>query len=319
MIQLGKKVINADTETILYAIKDYILRRDGRTVLKDIKPTDNNIMITCPFHKDGNERRPSCGVSTIDVDEHPAGTVHCFTCGTTMYIDKLISYLLRFEDSGEEGRKWLLENFDISYNRDLTINITRDKIEEEELSYIPESLLQQYRYYHPYMFKRGLTEEIIELYDIGYDQIENAITFPVRDKNGKCIFLAKRSVEGKLFRLPMGKNKPLYGIYELDYSKHSVFIVESFFNALTLRKWGYNAVALMGTGSSYQYKLINNLPFRQINICLDGDMAGRLGTKKLVEAIRKDRIVYEFMMFDGKDVNDLTYEEFMQVPSKLRS
>ena len=29
MIQLGKKVINADTETILYAIKDFVLRRDG--------------------------------------------------------------------------------------------------------------------------------------------------------------------------------------------------------------------------------------------------------------------------------------------------
>ena len=101
---------------------------------------------------------------------------------------------------------------------------------------------------------------------------------------------------------------------EHNYNKPDIFICESFFNALTLVKWGYNAIALMGTGSNYQYDLINKLPFRTIRICLDGDLAGRLGTKKLLEHIDKTKIVYSYNMFEGKDVNDLTEQEFLTVP-----
>ena len=320
MIVIKNKTISADLETILKELKQYVQARDGKVILKDIKDVGDNIMITCPFHKDGDERRPSCGVSNIDKEETPAGTVHCFTCGATMFIDKLVSYLLNFDDSGEEGRKWLLSNFDISHNRKIEIKIDKDCRLKKEVNkdIISEALLKEYRFYHPYMFKRGLTEEIIEKYDIGYDKYSDTITFPIRDVCGDCVFLAKRSVKGKMFILPSGLNKPLYGIYELDYSKPDTFIVESFFNALTLAKWGYNAIAMMGTGSSSQYKLINQLPFRTIRICLDGDLAGKLGTKKLFNNISKNKIVYSHNMIDGKDVNDLTEEEFNNLIVEMR-
>ena len=145
------------------------------------------------------------------------------------------------------------------------------------------------------------------------------ITFPVRDIKGNCLFIAKRSVKGKFFVLPSNRNKPLYGVYELDYSKPDLYICESFFNALTLAVWGYNAIALMVTGSQYQYDLINKLPFRSIYICLDGDFAGRTGTKKLLNVIDKGKIVYAMEMFEGKDVNDLTKDEWLQVPIIPRS
>ena len=192
-----------------------------------------------------------------------------------------------------------------------------DKI-EEAYNIVAELQLQQYRFYHPYMYKRGLTDEIIEKYDIGYDKYSDMITFPVRDIKGRCLFLAKRSVKGKMFILPSNKNKPLYGVYELDYSKNDVYIAESFFNALTLVKWGYNAIALMGTGSNYQYELINKLKFRAIHLCLDGDMAGKHGVIKLMKVIDKGKLVYNHIMPDGKDINDLTKEEFLQAPCILR-
>lgn len=309
MIKIGNKTINAEVEDIIYRLKDYIMNRDNKVIIPDVKDAGDNIMITCPYHKGGNERRPSCGINKYDKQDTPAGMVHCFTCGQKEYIDKMISKCLGYNDNGDEGRKWLLENFDIGFNRKINVNITREK-EVNEYDIINESQLKLYRYYHPYMYKRGLNNEIINRYDIGYDQVNDMITFPVRDINGNCLFLAKRSVVGKFFVLPSNKNKPLYGVYELDYNKPDVYICESFFNCLTLAKWGYNAIALMGTGSSYQYDLINKLPFRKIVLCLDGDFAGRMGTKKLLNEIEYGKLVYYYNMPEGKDVNDLDEETF---------
>lgn len=323
MYQIKNKTIDANMEVIIESLRDFILERDNKLLFKDIKPDVDNIMITCPFHKHGEERRPSCGISIkdkVDGDKrYPAGTVHCFTCKYTASLDSFISKVLGFEDSGEEGRKWLLDNFDVSSNRNIQVSFGGrgyEKTYQQQL--ISNDLLKEFRFYHPYMFKRGLTEEIINKYDIGYDKYSDCITFPVRDIKGNCLFIAKRSVKGKMFILPSARNKPLYGVYELDYNKPDIFICESFFNALTLVKWGYNAIALMGTGSNYQYELINKLPFRTIRICLDGDLAGRLGTKKLLENIDSNKLVYAYNMFDGKDVNDLTLEEFLTVPTVRR-
>lgn len=323
MIKIDKKVISTDTQVILRSLKSYILEKNGREILHDIAPTFDNIMVTCPFHKEGKERKPSCGISTKDKrvngKEIPAGTVHCFTCGKTCSFDRFVSYLLNFEDSGEEGRKWLFKNFEVSYTRDIELEpITRTSSLKDLPVLVKDDLLDHYRFVHPYMYKRGLTDEIIEKYDIGYDNITDSITFPVRDIKGNCLFVAKRSVKTKFFILPSEKNKPLYGVYELDYNKPDIYICESFFNALTLVKWGYNAIALMGTGSYNQYPLINKLPFREIHIVLDGDPGGALGTKRLAENIKKDKIVFLYKMFNGKDVNDLTFEQFKNVPFDIR-
>lgn len=319
MIRINNKVIDAEVITILEEIRRYRMDRDGKVILKDINETGNNIMVTCPFHKDGMERKPSCGVSSIETPDTPAGTVHCFTCGKNMQFDRFVSFLLGVEDGGSTGRQWLLEHFDISYTRILKVDLNRGNIiSNNTYTIVQEGQLEQYRYYHPYMYKRGLTDEIIERYDIGYDKYNDMITFPVRDIQGRCLFLAKRSVKRKMFVLPSNKNKPLYGVYELDYNKPDIYICESFFNALTLAKWGYNAIALMGTGSNYQYTLINKLPFRSIHLCLDGDMAGRHGVMKLMEIIDKGKLVYNHPMPDGKDVNDLTEKEFLEIPCIIR-
>ena len=65
----------------------------------------------------------------VDGDKkYPAGTVHCFTCKYTAPLDIFISKVLGFEDSGEEGRKWLLDNFDVSSNRNIQVSFDSIKI-----------------------------------------------------------------------------------------------------------------------------------------------------------------------------------------------
>lgn len=126
----------------------------------------------------------------------PAGTVHCFTCGYTATLPEMISYIYGYDDSGAYGTKWLIKNFlsiDIEDRKPLDLKLSRNSNHSEQ-QYVPEKQLDRYRYYHDYMFKRGLTEELIEKYDIGYDpkfklkKNENTfpcITFPVRDMQGQ--------------------------------------------------------------------------------------------------------------------------------------
>ncbi len=52
MIRLDNKVIDVEVANILRDIKQYRLERDGVIILKDINETGNNVMVTCPFHKD---------------------------------------------------------------------------------------------------------------------------------------------------------------------------------------------------------------------------------------------------------------------------
>jgi DNA primase len=43
---------------------------------------------------------------------------------------------------------------------------------------------------------------------------------------------------------------------------------------------------------------------------MDGDEAGRRATAKLKKALSSAAIVWAMHMFDGKDVNDITKQEF---------
>lgn len=110
--------------------------------------------------------------------------------------------------------------------------------------------------------------------------------------------------------MPAMVEKPIYG---LDYVTDSEIIVcESIINALTCWVYGKQAVALFGTGSSKQIETLKNIPPRKIILALDGDEAGRKGTEKIKKALT-NKIVTTLKVPDGKDINDLTREEFYKL------
>ena len=174
----------------------------------------------------------------------------------------------------------------------------------------------------PYMYERGLTDDIIERFDIGYDanfippgrkNPVPCVTFPVRDLNGNTLFLCRRSVVGKMFNYPQGVEKSVYGIYECPKNAKSVIICESCFNALTAIKYGYNAVALLGTGTSYEIKQLKQLGVSEFVLCLDGDSAGQKGADKLKRALSQIALVWTIHMPVDKDLNDCTEDEFREL------
>lgn len=340
MIWLDKNSPVIENElTILYKLQEECIKRGKQYFYTGFKVKGSEIMLSCPVHKDGQERRASSSITTVDKPRKggglvPAGTFHCFACQTTMNFTELVSYCLGSYDNGSTGEEWIRDNFTIGYSLELTELERLKSLEELNLvkkdEFISEEELDKYRYYHDYMFKRGLTEQIIQDYDIGFDQYfkldENSmyipcITFPVRNMNGDTLFVARRAVKTKLFHYKQDVNKPVYGLYELykynelfdDPSKcvDSVVVCESIFNALTCVKWGFPAVALLGTGNHEQYNVLDRLPCKRLYICLDPDVAGNSGTEKLISKLNKSNIFVIDLPYkqDVNDVDECTFKK----------
>ena len=103
--------------------------------------------------------------------------------------------------------------------------------------------------------------------------------------------------------------KPIYGIYELPKDCKEIVVCESVFNALTCVKYGKPAIALLGTGNSYQYEQIKQLSVRRIILGFDGDEAGDNAAIRFKKNVT-NKIIHKYDIPRGKDINDLTEEEF---------
>ena len=317
MFTVNNNPILADDLEVLEELKNQ-LAANGIQRFATFKPGPDNIQFNCPIHNEGQERKPSCGISTVKKGKHPAGTVHCFTCGYTANLEEMISHCFGRDDQGVFGREWLTKNFltiSVEQRKDLVLDMQR-KHSSDPVEYISEEELDSYRYYHEYMYKRRLTDEIIEKFDVGYDKDFElggkhlrCVTFPVRDEQGRTLFIVRRCIDSKVFHYPTGAKKPVYGLYELPKDANEVVVCESVFNALTCYVYGIPAVALLGLGTDYQYQQLRRLNCRKIIAGFDPDDAGQRATKRLRRAL-PEKLVSSYIIPPGKDINDLSREEF---------
>lgn len=315
MFKVNGMNIDVEPLQLLYDLK-LSLEQNGIILFHTIKPANNNIQFSCPSHKNGQERKPSCGMliqaETKGNRIYEAGTVHCFTCGYTASLAEFISYCFGYEDGGVLGNKWLKANYKtelLQKKRRFDLEFGRHtKKYEDELPTISEEILDRFRYTHNYMYKRGLTDDIIEMFDIGYDSANKCITFPVSNLKGEVKWIQTRNVNYKFYKIPeeICKTDYLYGAYEcLINGCTEVHIVESPLNALTYWKYGIPAIALFGTGGGRQYDLLMQLPFRHYILSLDNDEAGVKGTNILIEKLKYKKLLSKVVYTEPGDINDL--------------
>lgn len=313
MLEINGRLITAPVEEILREIQ----RETHKNLFKDMRRQGKNLLVTCPNieHKGGQETHPSCQIfNDPDDDLVEYGFVHCFTCGYKVPLYRMVADC--FDVSEDWGKKWLIQNFsDVLIERKQFLpEITFAKSSAPVLN---ESVLKQYEYFHPYMKKRKLTDEVIKKYRIGYDPETSCITFPVWDEHNKLIMITKRSVLSKAFYIPDNVEKPVYLLNFLQNNNQKVkrvYVAESQINTLTLLSWGYDAVGLFGTGCRRQYEILKKSGFRNFVLCLDGDDAGMRGTERFIKNMPEDTLITVKKIPWGKDVNDLTKEEFEKLP-----
>lgn len=288
------------------------LAANGISLLGHMRQTGHNVMVACPYHGNGQEKRPSAGIDMRD------GTFHCFACGQVHTLPEVVSFCFGKDDIlGQFGWDWLLKNFltiQVESRKEIPLELSRNRNQTENRQYVSEAVLDSFRYMHPYHYKRKLTDEIIEKFDLGFDKETNCITFPVRDISGNTLFVAKRSVQTKFFNYPMNAEKPVYGLYELSqlpkYPKE-VIICESMIDCLTAWVYGKYAVALNGLGNELQFKQLNEMPCRKFILATDMDEAGRNARVRIRKNI-KGKIVTEYIWLvnEAKDINDMSREMF---------
>ena len=304
MIKIGNKIIRASVKDILEDIQ----KETKHEYLKTIKETSNYFMVTCPFHKNHQENKPSCGVFKKDISSFKEGDFHCFTCNESGSIQKFVGKC--FERDELFGARWLLDNYNITYEEqiDYLEPIVLDNKKKEILD---ESILNQYAYFHPYMFQRGLDENTIIKFKIGYNQKNNSITFPIWDEHDNLVGITERYIDRKQFNIPSNLSKPIYLLnYIIKENIDTVWVVESQINALNCWRRGRPAIALLGTGSSTQYDILKKSGIRTYFLAFDGDEAGDKGIKKFLKAMPNDLIINIVNIPRGKDVSDLTDDEF---------
>ena len=315
-MEVNNHVILDDTQDILIELRKQLELNGVKRFAKFID-SGNNIQTNCPFHKEGQERKPSFGINKN------TGECHCFGCGWSGTLSEMISNCFGKDDFGVYGNKWLIRNFlsvAVESRPDIDVDFCRrKKITSETKKYISEQELDSYRYTHPYMYKRKLTDEIIDLFDIGYDKNTECITFPNRDINGNCLFVARRSVKTKFFNYPQDVEKPVYGLYECNicaktiknWFPDEIIICESMLDALTCWVYGKYAVALNGTGNENQFKTLRNMPNRKFILATDMDEAGLKARERIRQSLG-NKLVTEYVwdINVAKDINDMNKEYF---------
>lgn len=264
MITVWNTPIAASVEQILRDLK-LMLFAEG--LLRDQNNTGSDVMVTCPFHKGGHERKPSCGVSLkekITPDKtYEAGTVHCYTCGYTADLPTFISDLLGMGNP-MEGFKWLVGHYNYSANdrEEIQFNFFRGtdegqvaSMDEGEVEEYHKNLLRSSKAQN-YLRGRCISRDVMEIYNLGFDPADEVVLFPVYSRKGDVLFYKSRSLVGKHFfnAKDIDKTAAVYGLYQTLEAKipdsTEIWLVESEIDALSLVSKGILAWAFMGSDIS---------------------------------------------------------------------
>ena len=192
-----------------------------------------------------------------------------------------------------------------------------------------------------YPQRRGLSEEVIERFKLGY--IDNwkhpkapqtapespRLIIPISPSN----YFARDTRENlteeqkQYSKLPGGNKKHLFNQKALITSKRPVFIVEGEIDALSIIEAGGEAVALGGlAGATILYKnLMQQRPAQPLLLALDNDEPGIKATERLIEQLKtlKPPITYyktdvEALYLGHKDANEALLADRQAFIAELR-
>ena len=153
-------------------------------------------------------------------------------------------------------------------------------------------------------------------------RLKGRLIIPIVE-NGKIMSYVARAVNGEQPKELSAPNRShfLYG-WDQVYDRHvegvmGIVLVEGIFDQIKVNNFNWPCLALMGSSiSDIQIgKLIKLKPSRVI-LMMDGDDAGRKATKTIAAKLGKrmnPMKIRQVYLPEGKDPDDLTREEFMEL------
>jgi DNA primase len=196
-----------------------------------------------------------------------------------------------------------------SYGSDITKKESKVELPKEflSLSYKHPSPIYKHAIY--YLSKRGITQEDVLKYNIGYcDQgiYTNRVIIPSYDEDGKLNFFVGRDIfESKMKYKNSPTPKNVVGFELFINWDEPIVLCEGPFDAIAVKR---NAIPLFGKTilSNLRRKIIEK-KVKQIYISLDKDAI--LDSLKMVEEFMKNDIEVYFVDLPEKDPSDLGFEK----------
>lgn len=268
-------------------------------ILGRSKPsTKGNHAFHCPFCK---HHKPK-----LEVDPK-VGVWHCWTCNEK---GRTPTSILRKLNASAETIKEMRSYFpDGQGNMDLKVY---DRVELPK-EYKPLSTILTtlaYRQAKSYVIKRGITEQDIVKYSIGYcetGKYKNSIIVPSYDKNGSINYFISRSYEkdpSRKYNAPSCNKNDLIGLEYFINWKIPVILCEGIFDAIALKR---NAIPLFGKTipKSLMLKLVES-DVKTVYLALDNDaLKEAINYSQQLLNLGKDVYLIELQ---GKDPSDIGFE-----------
>ncbi len=167
---------------------------------------------------------------------------------------------------------------------------------------------------------RGLTEETIREYELGWDSVRSCYSIPVRDVDGRLLNVRRYTLNPMPGRRKMwsvsGMGTPtLYPFTVFDGNPQSIVICEGEFDALLCIQHGVPAVTRTGSAGTWKKDWGEWFAEKQVYVCHDMDSAGQDANRKVVKAlervardIRVLKLPYKVQPKHGKDLTDFWQE-----------
>lgn len=312
VLKVGRHIISTPLIEILYDIQRTLTNGN----LREIKDGTDNIVVTCPSrdHKNGREAHADCNIYIGDKDSVPYGFARCLACGFQASFPKFVGECFGADEAF--GKKWLVAKYGkldqeaIDLGEPIILGkkqkITATKTE------LPESILDSFQDYCPYLAARNIPRTVCQFLKIKYDNKTRQVIFPIYDYQDKLVMLAQRSVDTKKFYMTKNVEKEVFCLNKIKALQvDKALIVEGPFDCAT--GWANNVptIATLGTVSDYQIDLINKSSIKFLYLCMDSDEAGRRFTQYLKDKLRKDILLVDIRLPKGrKDCNELTFMEW---------
>lgn len=234
----------------------------------------------------------------------------------------LLSFLRQEEYSDTE--EYLFESYNIMLE-----NVSRLKLDiqlDNTLStktYIWKDM-SHLHYRHPYLRRRGITDEVQKLFCIGYDKQHDAIAIPWISTDKEIINIKYRSTKYKqFFYEPDGQltRNYVYGLAQCIHKGYKdVVIVESEIDCMYLWSNGIPAVAMGHAGiNDVQILLMVNAGIESVTMASDNDAAGYRFKEYMKKNLPKYFDVYDLCIPEKyNDVNNIPKREIKELKENRR-
>jgi len=293
---------------------------------------EKQVQVSCPLapwlHKNGLDKRPSCGISIKGKPKF-----NCFTCGESGGLWSLVdTYISLSRDfSLENLRDELLAKDDVSLSTKFeSIVDNTDWLYKKEKVIPLKHCLRNYseleKRCRAYLIKRRVTEKTAKEFDLRYDRKSDRLIFPVKDQNNNIVGAVGRTLRNEypkyknLFGFKSGSI--LGGLNKVNDRNNNILVVEGFFDLLVCYRFaqeiGLDVVcswtAHLTKSHIDQLSSLNKIVF----IGFDGDAAGEKGWQGIKKLRRFFIDIRRAKIPKEQDIGDLHRQQFFDIIAQLR-